>query len=86
MPEQIVGFPVPQIVHESVQNRALEQVSVSPVPQIMEAVVEVFPPTPQERVQNRPRKLFVDVPVFHIMEQTAGKVKRTGSVHCASSL
>ena len=35
---------------------------------------------PQERVQNRPRKLFVDVPVPHIMEQTAGKVLRTGKV------
>ena len=34
----------------------------------------------QERVQNRPRKLFVDVPVPHIMEQTAGKVMRTGKV------
>ena len=87
-PEQIVGFPVPQIVQESVQNRTLEQVLVSPVPQTMEAVVEVSPPTQhervlsrmQERVQNRPRKLFVDVPVPHIMEQTAGKVMRTGKV------
>ena len=59
-----------------------------PVPQTMEAVVKVSPPTPQERVfsrmqervQNRPRKLFVDVPVPHIMEQTARKVMRTGKV------
>ena len=27
-----------------------------------------------------PRKLFVDAPVLHFMEQTAGKVKRTGKV------
>ena len=69
-PEQTLGFPVPQIVQESVLNRTLEQVLVSPVPQTMEAVVEVSPPTQQERVlsriqkrvQNRPRRLFVDVP------------------------
>ena len=46
-PEQIVDFPVPQIVQESVQNRTLEQVRVHsriqeqimdlPVPQIMAA-------------------------------------------------
>ena len=34
----------------------------------------------QERVQSRPRKLFVDVPVPHIMELTAGKVMRTGKM------
>ena len=88
-----MGVPVPQITEdglpivpqEGVQNRTLEQVSVSPVPQTMEAVVR---PTPQERllsrmqecVQNRLRKLFVDVPLPHIMEQTAGKVMRTGKV------
>ena len=95
-PEQIVDILVPQIMEDSlpalpqerVQNRTLEQVFVFPVPQTMEAVVEVSPPTQQERVlcriqervQNRPRKLFVDVPVPHIMEQTAGKVMRTGKV------
>ena len=42
--------------------------------------MEVVPPTPQERVQNRPRKLFVDVPVPHIKEKIAGKVKCTGKV------
>ena len=34
----------------------------------MEAVVEVGRVTPQERVQNRPRKLFVDLPVPLITE------------------
>ena len=66
-PEQIVGFPVPQIVQESVQNCTLEQVSVSPVPQIMEAVVEVFPPTPQVRVQSRIQEQIMDLPVPQIM-------------------
>ena len=32
------------------QNRKQEQFADSPVPQIMEAVVEVVPSTPQERV------------------------------------
>ena len=74
--EQTVGSPVPQITEEIV-DRIPEQTVGSPVPQITEEIVEVIP---QERVQNRPRKLFVDVPVPHIMEQTAGKVLRTGKV------
>ena len=57
-----------------------EQIMEFPVPRIMEAAVEVVPSTPQERVQNRPRKLFVDVPVPHIKEKIAGKVMRTGKV------
>ena len=65
-PEQIVGFPVPQIVQESEQNCTLEQVSVSPVPQIMEAVVEVFPPSPV-RVQSRIQEQMMDLPVPQIM-------------------
>ena len=51
--EQIMDFPVSQILEERVQNRTQDQIAVSPVPQIMEAVVEVLPSTPQERVQNR---------------------------------
>ena len=49
------------------QNRTQEQI-VDSVPRVMEAVVEVVPPTLQERVQNRPRKLFVDLPVPLITE------------------
>ena len=51
-----------------------------PVPRILETVVEVLPSTPQVRVQNRTRKLFVDVPVPHIKEKIAGKAKCTGKV------
>ena len=36
---------------ERVQNRTLEQIARSPAPQIMEAVFEALPSTPQERVR-----------------------------------
>ena len=61
-PEQIVGFLCASALGgccasytrgARAESFRWSRVSVSPVPQIMEAVVEVFPPTPQERVQNR---------------------------------
>ena len=78
-PEPIVNSPVPQFMEVAVENCVGEQI-VDSVPRVMEALAGVVRATPQERVQNRPRKLFVDVPVPHFMEQTAGKVKRTGEV------
>ena len=48
--------PEEQFFEECVQNRTLEQIMDSPVPQIMEAV---WPSTPRERVQNRtPEQIF----------------------------
>ena len=75
--EQIVGFLVPQIVQESVQNCTLEQVLASPVPQTMEAVVEVFPPTPQECLQSRMQEQIMDFPVLQNTEDVAGVVRAT---------
>ena len=40
----------------------------SPLPQLMEAIVEVAPSVPQERVQNRTLEQIVDFPVPHLME------------------
>ena len=92
--EQIMDFPVPRIMEAVVevvpstpQERVLEQIMDFPMPRIMEAAMEVLPSTPQECVQNRTRRLFVDVPVPHIKEKIAGKVKCTGKVftvphHC----
>ena len=54
-----------QVFEECVQNRVPEQIMDSPVPQLMEAVVEVIP---QERVQNRTLKQIVGVPVPQLME------------------
>ena len=68
---------VPPIPQDSVQNR--EQI-VHSLPRVREAVAGVVRATLQERVQNGPRKLFVDVPVPHIMELSARKVHRTGKV------
>ena len=48
---------------EREQNRVAEQFVGIPVPQLMEAVVEV---KPQERVQNRTPEQIVDVPVPQI--------------------
>ena len=53
---------------ERVQNRTPEQIVDVPVPQLMEAIVEVLPSSPQERVQNRTPEQIVDVPVPRIME------------------
>ena len=52
---------------ESVQNRIQEQLADSPVPQFMEAVVEVVPSTPQECVQNHTQQIM-DFPVLRNME------------------
>ena len=75
-PEQIALFPGRQIVEECVQNRTLEQISGSLVPQTMEAVIEVLPPTPQESVQNRVGEQIVDS-VPRVMEAVAGVVRAT---------
>ena len=45
-------------------NRTQEQIPDFPLPRITEAVVEVVPPTPQERVQEQ----IKDFPVPRIME------------------
>ena len=57
--------PQEQVFEECVQNRKLEQIMDSPVPQIMEAV---WPSTPRKRVQNRKPEQIVGVPVPQIME------------------
>ena len=44
------------------QNRTPEQIVDVPVPQFMEAIVEVAPSPPQESVQNRTPEQIVDVP------------------------
>ena len=63
--EQITDLPVSQFLGERVQNRTLEQTTKFLVPQILEAVVEVVPPTPQESVQNRVGEQILDsVPQF----------------------
>ena len=51
------------------QNRTLEQIVDFPVPQLMEAIVEVVPSPPQERVQNCTSEQIVDVPVPRTMEE-----------------
>ena len=79
-----MGFPVRQIVQESVENRMLEHVSVSPVPQTMEAVVEVFPPTPQERVLSRMQERVQNRPRGCASAWREGHAHGE-SVHCASS-
>ena len=66
--EQIVGALVRQIWEpngERVQNSFPEQIMGVPVPQLMEAVVEVFP---QERVQNSSPEQIMGVPVPQLME------------------
>ena len=85
--EQIADSFVPEfmeavveVVPSTPQERVLEQIMDFPVLRIMVAVVEVLPSTPQECVQNRTRKLFVDVPVSHIKEKIAGKIRCTGKV------
>ena len=64
---QIADSFVPQFMEAAVENRVGEQI-VDSVPRVMDAVVEVVPPTLQKHVQNRPRKLFVDLPVPLITE------------------
>ena len=55
-----------QVYHKSaMQNRFPEQIMDSPVPQLMEAVVEVIP---QEHVQNRFLEQIADTPVPQIIE------------------
>ena len=58
--------PQEQVFEECVQNRVLEQIMDSPVPQLMEAVVEVIP---QEQVQNRTLEQTVGFPVPQITEE-----------------
>ena len=68
--EQIVGVPVPQIIEDSCRlyhRSACYIVRRSSF--VMEAVVEVVPSTPQERVQNRTPEQIVDVPVPRTMEE-----------------
>ena len=50
------------------QNHTKEQIADTPVPQIMEAVVEVLPSTPQERVQIRTSELTMIFPVPQIVQ------------------
>ena len=59
-PDQIAVIPEPQVDEECVQNRALKQTSGSLVPQTMDAVMEVLPPTPQESEENRVGEQIVD--------------------------
>ena len=71
-----MGVPVPQIKEdglpvvpqERTQNCTPEQISGVPVPQIMEAPVDVMLFTSQERVQNRTPEQISGVPVPQIME------------------
>ena len=63
--EQITDLPVPQFLGERVQDRTPEQTMEFPVPQILEAVMEVVPFAPQESVQNLVEEQIVDsVPQF----------------------
>ena len=75
-------------LQESVQSSTQEADSwICQCLRIMEAVGEVVPSTTQERVLNRPRKLFVDVPVpQHLGENCREGQVHWQSVHCASSI
>ena len=74
--EEIVDAiqPVPQeqVFEECVQNRFPEQIMDSPVPQLMEAVVEE---KPQERVQNRVLEQIMDSPVPQLTEEIVERVQ-----------
>ena len=69
--EQIVGFPVPQIVQESVQNRTLEQVRVHS--RIQEQIMDL--PVPQIMAASKPYtgKVFtVEMPHKHVHQAYPG--------------
>ena len=80
--EEIVdAIPQEQVFEECVQNRFPEQIMDSPVPQLMEAVLEVIP---QERVQNRFLEQIADTLVPQIME-AVGEVVLTTSQECVQN-
>ena len=64
---------VPSPPQEREQNRVAEQIVGIPVPQLMEAFVEVFP---QERVQNRTLEHIEDFCVPQITENSLPFVPR----------
>ena len=64
--DAIQVVPQEQVFEECVQNRVPEQIVGVPVPQLMEAVVEVLP---QERVLNRTPEQIMDSPVHQITEE-----------------
>ena len=59
----------PQIMEDRMHKRTPEQIADTPVPQIMEAVVEVVPSTPQDSVQNLVEEQIADSPVPLFMGQ-----------------
>ena len=61
-----MGVLVPQIKEDE------EQIGSVPVPQIKEDFVNGVRVVPQERVQNRSRDQFVDVPVPQITAKLRG--------------
>ena len=69
--EQIAEKPVPHILEAVVTGARAESFPGADCGYtcIMEAVVEVLPPTPQERVQNRTQEQIADTPVPQIMEE-----------------
>ena len=73
-----VGVLVPHITEAIAADRFPEQIMDLPVPQLMEAVVEV---TPQERVQNRTQEQIADTPVPQINE-AVGEVVLTTPQEC----
>ena len=69
--ELIVGFPVPQIVQESVQNRTLEQVRVHS--RIQEQIMDL--PVPQIMAASEPytgQVFTVEMPHEHVHQAYPG--------------
>ena len=83
-PELIMDPPVPQLQDATLPSTPQEQIMDSRVPQIMEAVVQVLPSTPQERVQNCTQEQIADTPVPQIME-AVGEVVLTTPQECVQN-